>query len=75
MKHSAMSKATIRQRTGVGWIRAESDWGVIKCRSSKHQGPSPKEIPNHKHQSSPDGSKFGYVICVYRVAKARSADL
>src|SRR5437016_5745554 len=53
MKQSAMSKATIRQRTGVGWLRAGSAGRVMGERSSKSQAPSSKEAPRPKNLSEP----------------------
>src|SRR5439155_13075238 len=53
MKQSAMSKATIRQGTGVGWLRAESIGGFTGVQSSKSKVQSSKEIRRSKHQPEP----------------------
>src|SRR5205823_4050118 len=53
MKQSAMSKATIRQRTGVGWLDAESIGGVTGVQSSKSKVQSSKEIRRSKNQPDP----------------------
>src|SRR5439155_15062388 len=61
MKQSAMSKATIRQRTGVGWLRAESIGGLMGVQSSKSKVQSSKEFegPNSNGNRSNQRMKFG----------------
>src|SRR5947207_10366160 len=58
MKQRAMSKATIRQRTGAGSVRAGSAGRVMGERSSKFQGLSSKEAPSSKHQPEPPDAEI-----------------
>src|SRR5438105_3900904 len=61
MKQSAMSKATIRQRTGAGWLRAESIGGFTGVQSSKPKVQSSKEFegPNSNGNRSNQRMKSG----------------
>src|SRR6266511_774691 len=57
MKHSAIKRTRMRQRTEVGWIRAGSNGDVIGEPNIKHQAPNTKEDPTSKSQTEHDPAR------------------